>query len=719
MQARSLRDLTSTILFCVGAACAAGCAKVGSEGSGSGGSGGGNGGTGGTAPPIAGLNGLTITPPTQTINLALDSNGKIAAATATYTAMGSFDDGSSKDVSTTVQWVSPSPSALSILSGQITVKAPGKYTIRARAQSPSGMAYEATADLIATFQGTFAGDGFDNGAKGTLDGNPSGSVQLTYPLDGALFPSNLGPIFVQITKNGNASSARLRFTVDPGIIDITWYGKCETTDSNGSTLPGTGCYVKLPLDFTKLFIGASQSSNITLTARVGAASGSASESQSIHVAWADVAVTGGLYYWSVIDPAAVQGYVSPEMPAQPTGTGIMRYDFSADNPAPQIVWTDRGPAPFSTTILAPQSSDPPGPSYGGHCVGCHAISNDGKFMALTIGGSSSVNGANFSLLDIGMKYLLNINPGARSDMNSSTTNNPTDYWKMFRKDTFATENSWSKDGDAMVSMYQSKLYLDAITIDSAGGTGTAVRTGLALPSWGEYQSDPFWSQDGKFLAFTSFQSPDVDTMNNPTGLNGDMKKGGTIAIADANGNTIMDDAKLIVPRQNGVTNYYPAISNDSKLIVYNQSTCGTDPDPVRGSATAYGSQSCDGYDDSSATLWLTDPAGRSPVKLDNANMGGSSNSWPRFSPDNGTFRGQKLYWIAYSSRRPYGLQVNYNPASIAAAKPQLWFSAVVVREDPGDPSYAPVWLPGQNLNQSMPNGNHVPQWVAVAVIIPQ
>jgi len=58
------------------------------------------------------------------------------------------------------------------------------------------------------------------------------------------------------------------------------------------------------------------------------------------------------------------------------------------------------------------------------------------------------------------------------------------------------------------------------------------------------------------------------------------------------------------------------------------------------------------------------------------------------------------------------------PAGPSLSRSRLtWVSTV--REDPGDPSYAPVWLPGQNLNQSQPNGNHVPQWVAVAVIIPQ
>ena len=34
---------------------------------------------------------------------------------------------------------------------------------------------------------------------------------------------------------------------------------------------------------------------------------------------------------------------------------------------------------------------------------------------------------------------------------------------------------------------------------------------------------------------------------------------------------------MLVRAGAGVTKYYPAVSNDDKLVVYNQSTCGFDP----------------------------------------------------------------------------------------------------------------------------------------------
>ena len=82
-----------------------------------------------------------------------------------------------------------------------------------------------------------------------------------------------------------------------------------------------------------------------------------------------------------------------------------------------------------------------------------------------------------------------------------------------------------------------------------------------------------------------------------------------------------------------------------------------------------------------------------------------------------------MYWPAFSSRRPYGLQVNTGAAP--STKPQLWFAAVLVGgEVTAGPEPPPVWLPNQNptpvgqLPNQTPTGNHVPQWVKVAVPIP-
>jgi len=286
---------------------------------------------------------------------------------------------------------------------------------------------------------------------------------------------------------------------------------------------------------------------------------------------------------------------------------------------------------------------------------------------------------------------------------------------------FATETAWGPPASSlMVSMYESKLYTSQLSI--SGTSATTTRMGQTFPTSNtEYQSDPFWSFDGKYVVFTSFPAADVGNYNTD-GLNGDMKKNGKICIADASNSGVMDNARDLVGRIGGATLYYPSINSDSSLVVFNRSTCGSDPDPIK-SSTDYGNQSCDGYDDSTAQLWLVPIGGGTPKSLDRANgaVNGNTpaydNSWPRWSPDKGTFRGQDLHWVAYSSRRPYGMQLNTGAAN--TTKPQLWIAGVTSGQEFGatDPSFAPVWLPAQNPKQTAANGNHVPQWVKVAVII--
>src|SRR5204863_3169850 len=100
---------------------------------------------------------------------------------------------------------------------------------------------------LATFHGSFTSNGYDPSNTAVLDGSPSGSgAKIEYPLDGALFPANLGPNTVHVVRNGNAPSARLRFEAEG--VDVSWYGQCETG------MPGAGCYVTLPVPFSALII---------------------------------------------------------------------------------------------------------------------------------------------------------------------------------------------------------------------------------------------------------------------------------------------------------------------------------------------------------------------------------------------------------------------------------------------------------------------------------
>ncbi|HVY36459.1 MAG TPA: hypothetical protein VHM31_00945 [Polyangia bacterium] len=713
--------------------------KTGATTSGSGGSGN-HSGTGGSgnAPPmptIPGLTGISVSPGNTQLSLSAGSVPGTLSGSTSFTATGTFMDGSTQDVTSKVNWSSSPSAGLNISGGNTTVSAPGQYTITAFSGNISGSAM-----LVATFSGNFTCSdfdksggcaAFDTGSEGKLDNNASGTTTIQYPLDGSLFPENLGPIQVHIATSG--SIARLNFkTSRTNNVNLNYYGACETGASNPNS--SSNCYVTIPVTLTQLLVPSCETEDIQNTARVSDGNRAPVESAPVNVDWAQSGLTGGLYFWTVLPnqpycPSATAAspgtYCLQDTTQLPkNGTAIFRYDFSKTNPAPQLVWTDDG-GPNSTPPYqgAPQAWN--AGQAGGHCIGCHTITNDGKFMALTIGGSSSYNAANWELLDIGAQSLLLNNPtrtggNGCNDPNASPTVDSTCYWEQYRKDAFATETAWGPDNSAMVSMYKAKLFLNQVTVSGTSATLTPPANGALFKSPPDpYQSDPFWSHDGKYLAFTSFNTlPPADATGNPGGLNGDLKKGGQIAIATSDGKTVNDDAKVLVNRGNGLTNYYPCISEDSKYVVFNQSTCGNDPDINYNGSAGYGTGSCDGYDDSSAKLWWVPIDGGATKRLDNANGGSMNfdNSWPRFSPDVGTFRGRTLYWVAYSSRRPYGTQINNN--GIQSSQPQLWFTGVIASEDQaGDPSRAPVWLPGQNVMQGAPTGNHVPQWVKVAIVI--
>ncbi|MES1172199.1 MAG: hypothetical protein ABUL77_03090 [Bacteroidota bacterium] len=681
------------LLACLAGSAGMGCAKVMTTGSPTGGTGGAGSGPVITLPPIPNLESITIITVTNQPVTLTGAAGALSA-TSSFTAQGKFTDGTTSDITDLVNW-SLDPRTGTIAKGNATVTSPGVYDVRATSGLGAG-SISAVAKLTANYAGKTTGVGFNTANESKLDGAVSGALTVGYPLDGAIFPSNFGAVTVQLAKTGAQDIARLAFAGDG--LDVQHYGTCEAG-------PGTGCYVTLPSAVTKLFLASSARNDIKMTARLGSASGGAvAESAPVRLAWANVPLSGGLYYWTTINPGAIPNYTAPD-PTDPRGTAVMRYNFEGDLPKRELVWTDRGSPlttpPFRESPPAVMGSDPISmrPAWGeGRCIGCHAITPNGKLMAFSIGGSDA---SSWGILTLGLPPALNELDPTASGPNATGL----DALKRYRRGNFATFTTFSPGSDLMVTMYRGKLALREVNPGLA-----TVKDDLFAAATTERKTDPFWSPDGKFFTFTSF---DLNQEPQTSKYNGDTKTSGQIWIASADASSPREDARIIVPRQAGVTSYYPAISHDSRMLVFNKSSCSGAANPG-----GYGTGPCDGYDDITASLWLTDPTGKPPSAMTNANGGeNNSNSWPRWSPDKGSFRGQDLYWVAFSSRRPYGYQVNSGAGT--GAKPQLWFAAVLVGGEfaGGDPSRGAVWLPEQNLNLSAPTGNHVPQWVKFVVPI--
>ncbi len=654
-----------------------------SSSSGSGGSG--SGADAGPSGIDLGLSSLTVSPGHADVALALDAASGSLAGTATFKAAGTTASGTS-DVTAQVGWAASSPAA-AVAAGVVTVTQPGTFTITARSGTVS-----ATATVTATFSGSLNAPGFSS--TGDFTGAPAGNTSIVYPSAGTIFPSNLTPPTVHLARSADQTEAKLSFAGTGLALD--YFANCE------SGAPGTGCYVTLPPALLPLLVAASRDADVQLTASLAAPGGAnLAAAPPIAVAWADVPLEGGLYYWTTID-AATAGYKPPA--GATSGTAVQRYNLSKGMASPELIWTDQGAPPaFAGSPPAKANRAPAdGNSAWGEptCIGCHAITNDGKTMAFSIGGSGP---SDLALLDLSTRTLALMDPAA------TTTTAGLAALAKDRKADFATLIAFNNDGSQMVNMYRGQFYLRgaAWTPGQAAPLSFAPNAPLTFSAAGaDALTDPFWSFDGRLFAFTSYDPAAVSLRN------GDFKNGGRVWVATSDGTAIHDDAVALAPAEAGATHYNPAISSDGQLIVFNRSSCS-------GAATpgSYGTDPCDGYDDPSATLWITTPAARPPVALGAADGPASSDdSWPRWSPNVGMFRGRPLYWLAFSSRRPYGLQINQS--GLTASKPQLWISALTTGEQAAaDPSHPSFWLPNQNANQASPTGNHVPQWVKVAIPI--
>jgi hypothetical protein len=628
-----------------------------------------------SSPTIQGLVSIAITPATTSLTLAYPV--AFPGATAQLTAEGKFQDGHSADVSASVTWTISPGDIASVGSGAFSSQAPGTFTVTAVA----GSIVSSPATVAVTVTGTVVGTGI---TQGDLDGTPSGAAPtIAYPLDGALFPFQLGPIEFQVVPT-SAAQTEARIAFESPNIDLKVYEPCVPIVN--PTIPNA-CTITVPSDLEQLLDGASEAGKLAETVRLAApGGGSLGESAPIGARWSSSQLSGGLYYWSA---DILTG-----------NTLIMRYDLDTPGTPPEQYFTQTS---TDGGLSDEQNMDPPASNGSTQCFGCHAISLDGTKIGLAFGGSAP---ALFALVNVATKTTI----ATRIFSTDPNAGAP-----------FAAFTAFSPDGTTMMQAVQSQLWLRKADATLADINPTPMFSGQ-LGS--DVASIPFWSPKGDLLAFTGWVpcvSCEMGISNDANDTNGDETPNAEIWTASVTGNTTFGTPTKLVPTVSGKSEYYPAISDDSQYVVFDESSCDG---PGAPSGEVYGLSPCDGYDDASATIRLVAAAGGTPVYLTNASQNDNwSNSWPRFAPTHGTFQGKNLYWIAFSSRHPYGatLPGTNNPPG-GDTEPQLWFAAVVLDSSgtlSADPSFAPVWMPQQNPGGTQ-RGNHSPQWVtkAVPVTIP-
>jgi hypothetical protein len=293
------------------------------------------------------------------------------------------------------------------------------------------------------------------------------------------------------------------------------------------------------------------------------------------------------------------------------------------------------------------------------CVACHTLSRDGKRLAVGYGGET----------------LREVSVPERSTILPTDTGtgggDPMDMEKG-GKMTGGMPSAWttfSPDGEMLLVAANGKLTL----IDSDTGEPLGPDAGLVPIPDGKIATHPDWSALGDRVAIT-------------LGTNGGNKEveGGSIAILPYDSGSWGEPEILVESSGAEDNNFFPVWSPDSKWIVY-ANAAGKSKDAV------------------SATLWLIDSGGGTPIAMTRLNervnqldgVTGIGNSMPTWAPS--TKPGS--FWIAFSSLRAYG-SVRAQDTKVD----QIWIASIDPELD--DPGYAAFWAPFQSVD----DGNHRAFW---------
>jgi hypothetical protein len=329
----------------------------------------------------------------------------------------------------------------------------------------------------------------------------------------------------------------------------------------------------------------------------------------------------------------------------------------------------------ATLFVAPNT-----PANPHACSGCHSVSRDGSIIAFAA--TDDNNAADSMLAAAPTANLASalIRPSAAPI--APTSHN-------------AALMALSPQGDfVIVSTDQGNLALwNTKTGQKVQDLSSSLFGGLGATC-------PDWSADGRYIALTLAPQAwfDADWA----------VKTGAIAIMPYN-NGSFGPAQTIVPAGAEI-HACPSFSPDGKWIAFVSA-------PPAGQ---YG----DSSQNPRSHLQLVSAQGGTVIDLTNASQQdqmilgvkttpelGAYSTWPKFAPY--VQSSGNLLFVTFHSRMDYGFVLPNHTATTQTdlsniANPQLWFAAIDVSKvaGGGDPSYAPAWLPMQDVTDK----NHLGFW---------
>ncbi|MFT3709702.1 MAG: hypothetical protein QM817_18905 [Archangium sp.] len=586
---------------CQAAGTGGGAGDGGSTDSGTGG-GGTTGGGSGMDAATAVVTRIELAPPMSTLQ---SING--GTPTQAFTVTAFFDDGSSRvipDADFTVDL--PAIGTVAPVGGLFTASGLVGGTATVRAEFTAGQTVSATATVQVQLQTTWAPQGAPSDLMTKFTGTPmtdaARQADVVYPLDGVVFPQNVAPADVQWLNGTAGDWFRVTFTkpdltfttyvLEDGnhhvVLDVTgWRALAQTNPLSSATL-----------DVVRW--EASTQQLISTPQRL--------------LRFATASLVGSIYYWDI-----ARGRIVRIDDGTTTRTEFM------PTPPPSLAGTDS-------------------------CVGCHAVSPSGRYMAGRLGGGDNIGGL--------------------FDLTTDLTGTPAQtIWPLSRVAPESPRwwfSSFSPDERRLVVTQNEASASQALNfMDPQTGMMIAFAN---VPT--DIATHPAWSPDGTKIAYVRL----------PAGQWGGEATVGDIMVVPVTGADTLGAAtqvhlgsSLASDMPAGSSDSYPTWSTDSKWIAFSHGSSNRS-------------------ENGAAALYLMKGDGSEVRRLTRASGGMMSvdNFQPRFSP----FKQGGYFWLSFLSRRDYG---NSQVGTRGANRQQIWVAAISENPQPNvDASEVGYWLPGQN-----------------------